>query len=262
MIDVMSYETELAAAKEIAASAGAIMRQYFRGDQQRVVKEDGTPLTIADTSINRLAIERLEELFPADGIIGEEESTSEYGMGRRWFCDPIDGTKAFTWGVPTAMFSLGLVVDGVPVLGVCYEPMLDQLYWAVKDDGAYCNNQRLAVNQASLTDGILAISSSPRDYKGDSVMATLLETGITNAVFSGAVYKASAVADGRFVGYVETKVNAHDMAAVQVIVQEAGGYVTDLEGNDYDYTRPFRGTLVSNGVVHDELLRIIRKGKV
>lgn len=261
MIDIMSYEKELKVAKEIAGEAGATMRHYFRGDQQRITKDDGTPLTIADTTINRLVIERLEALFPDDGIIGEEESTTDYGMGRKWFCDPIDGTKAFTWGVPTAMFSLGLVVDGRPVLGVCYEPMLDQMYWAVEGGGAYRNGQELAVNQSDLTDGILAISSSPRDYQGDSVVARLLESGATNAVFSGAVYKASAVADGRFVGYVETKVNAHDMAAIQVIVEEAGGRVSDLDGNKYDYTRPFKGTLVSNGLVHDELLRIITEGK-
>lgn len=257
----MNYEIELATAKQIAAEAGEIMRRYFRADQQRVIKDDGTPLTIADTTINRMVIERLEAVFPEDGIIGEEESTADYGMGRKWFCDPIDGTKAFTWSVPTAMFSLGLVVDGRPVMGVCYEPMLDRLYWAVAGQGAYCNDQKLAVNQAELANGVLAISSSPSDYRSGGVMARLIESGVTSAVFSGAVYKSSAVADGRFMGYVETKVNAHDMAAIQVVVEEAGGRVTDLRGNEYDYTQPFRGTLVSNGLVHDELLGIIEKGE-
>ena len=94
------------------------MRQYFDIDQEGEWKDDGTPVTIADTAINRLVIERIVEAFPEDGVIGEEESNTEYGMGRKWFCDPIDGTKAYTWGVATAMFSLGLVVDGVPVAGV------------------------------------------------------------------------------------------------------------------------------------------------
>lgn len=257
----MNYKLELATAKQIANEAGQIMRQYFRGDQGRVIKQDGSPLTVADTSINRMVIERLQASFPDDGIIGEEESTSEYGMGRKWFCDPIDGTKAFTWGVPTAMFSLALVLDGKPIVGVCYEPMLDQMYWAVKTQGAYCGDQLLNVNQDSLTSGILAIPSNTKDITKNPVIASILESGVTTAVFSGAVYKASAVADGRFVGYVETKVNAHDMAAIQVVIEEAGGRVTDLNGQAYDYSKPFSGTIVSNGLVHGELEELVNRIK-
>ena len=100
------YEQELHTAQRIAREAGDIMRRYFDGDQQRQTKADGTPVTIADTTINSLVIQRLHETFPDDGVIGEEESTAGYGLGRKWLCDPVDGTKAFTWGVPTAMFSL------------------------------------------------------------------------------------------------------------------------------------------------------------
>lgn len=105
---------ELEVAKSIALKAGEVMRQYFYDGQQKVIKDDGTPLTIADTTINRMVIEKLAKEFPEDGTIGEEESTTDYGQGRKWICDPIDGTKAYTWGVPTAMFSLALVVDGAP----------------------------------------------------------------------------------------------------------------------------------------------------
>ena len=77
------------------------------------------------------------------------------------------------------------------------------------------------------------------------------------AAFSGAVAKAVRVAQGRFVGYIEELVNAHDIAASQVIVEEAGGKVTDLTGKRYDYTAPFKGTIVSNGIIHDELVSIV-----
>ncbi len=255
----MNYEKELQVAREVAAEAGEVMRTYFRGDQQRVIKHDGSPVTIADTMINQLVIERLNTAFPDDVVIGEEQSTGGYGAGRRWFCDPIDGTKAYTWGVPTAMFSLALVVDGRPVMGVCYEPMLDSLYSAVIDQGAYCNEQRLSVNDASLQNGTLAIASAPDDIRTNHIVTNILKAGVTTAVFSGAVYKSTAVADGRFVGYIEHKVNAYDIAAIDVIVREAGGAVTALSGEVHDYSSPIKGVIVSNGHVHAELIALSRK---
>lgn len=253
------YQSELALAKQIAHQAGDIMRQYFDADQERQIKDDGTPLTIADTTINRLVIEELAKVFPDDIVIGEEESTGEYGMGRRWFCDPIDGTRAFTWGVPTAMFSLGLVVDGQPVLGVCYEPMLDKLYWAVEGEGSYCNDRSIKVSQLSLDDGVVAtISSQYRLRRGASYMDALLDRQprIDMAAFSGAVAKSVRVAEGRFVGYIEELVNPHDMAAVDVIVRQAGGKITDLDGQPLNYLMPFKGAIVSNSLVHDELVAL------
>lgn len=236
------------------------MRRYFDGDQERVTKEDGSPLTIADTMINRMVIEQLEAALPDDGVIGEEESTAEYGMGRKWLCDPIDGTKAFTWGTPTAMFSLALVVDGQPVVGVCYEPMLDKLYWATIGGGAYCNDQPIRVNDETLETGILGtISSQYRLRRAAPYIDALLDKNVNMAAFSGAVAKCVRVAEGRFVGYIEELVNGHDVAASQVIVTEAGGRITGMEGNDLDYSRPFKGAIVSNGIVHDELARIVGK---
>lgn len=251
-------DKELQVAKDIAAKAGSVMRQYFEGDQQRVKKADGSPVTVADITINRMVIEELAREFPEDIVIGEEESTGDYGMGRRWICDPIDGTKAFTWGTPTALFSLALVIDGEPVLGVCYEPIVGKLYWATKGGGAFCNGQPLRVNQDTLEDGILGTSSSHYRIRTQSpYLDELLKRRIDMAAFSGAVAKAVRVAEGRFVGYIEELVNAHDIAASQVIVEEAGGKVTDLTGKRYDYTAPFRGTIVSNGIIHDELVNVV-----
>lgn len=251
------YDSELKVAKSIAEQAGKIMRQYFYEGQQRQIKQDGTPLTIADTLINQLVIAELSKAFAEDIVIGEEASTGTYGPGRRWLCDPIDGTKAFTWGVPTAMFSLGLVIDGRPVLGVCLEPMLDKLYWAVRGEGAFCNGEALKVNNSDLSDGILATISNPYRLRRDApYMDALLDVSprIDMATFSGAVAKSIRVAEGRFVGYIEEMVNPHDMAAVDVIVREAGGRITGFNGEELNYTRQFKGAVVSNGLVHDKIL--------
>jgi fructose-1,6-bisphosphatase/inositol monophosphatase family enzyme len=253
------WEKELAVAQAIAKEAGIIMLRYFDGGQQAIRKEDGTPLTIADTAINRLVIERLQEAFPEDGVIGEEESTCEYGMGRVWLCDPIDGTKAYTWGVPTAMFSLGLVQDGVPVVGVTYDPFLDRIYTAAKGQGAFCNDEPLQVSSKGFADGVVAISSNLEKLRSDSAFFdSLVAARIRTASFSGCVYKCALIAKGRMVAYTEDMVNAYDMAASQVIIEEAGGKITALDGSPLDYAKPFRGAAVSNGTAHDELVRHIQ----
>lgn len=255
-----SWQKELEVAKNIAYEAGAIMRQYFDGGQEQEWKADGTPVTIADTAINRLVIERLGEVFPDDGVVGEEESTAEYGMGRRWLCDPIDGTKAYTWGVATAMFSLSLVVDGVPVVGVAYNPFLDHLYFATQGGGAYKNDQRIHVSVLTLDEGIVAVTSNmTKVLEGDIFIQNLVGRAIHTASFSGAVCKSVLVASGRFVGYVEGMVGPYDMAAVHVILEEAGGKITGLQGEKLTYDKSFRGAIVSNGLVHEELVAMIGK---
>ena len=253
----MTFERELKIATMVAYEAGEIMRTYSVSDNEPMTKQDGTPVTVADTSINRMVIERLAVAFPGDVVVGEEESSGDYGRGRIWLCDPIDGTKAFTWGVPTAMFSLALVIDGKPVVGVCYEPMLDKLYTATRGEGSYCNSIPLRVNESEASKGIVAIASAPDDIRSNPIVGRILDAGFTTAVFSGAVYKAAAVADGRFAAYVEHKVNAYDIAAVDLIVTEAGGTVTGLDGKAHDYSHPIKGCVVTNSVCHQEIMRLV-----
>lgn len=253
----MHYEDELAAAKNIALAAGEVMLTYFDEDQQIERKSDNTPVTIADKRINDLVIERLSGAFPGDGIIGEEKSTAQYGEGRKWFCDPIDGTKAYVWGVPTAMFSLGLVVDGVPVMGVAYDPFLKRMYEGVSGEGSFCNGKRLAVSKEELKGSTVAITSTAEKIRTLSYIKKLEEKGARLASFSGGVYKGCLVARAKFSGYFESGLNAHDMAALEVIVVEAGGKVSSMTGEKLDYTKPFKGALVSNNKIHQALVQII-----
>ena len=254
------YTKELEVATNIARQAGDIMREYFWADQQITMKDDRSPLTIADTMINSMVIDQLRAAFPDDGVVGEEESTAGYGMGRRWVCDPIDGTKAFTVRVPTAMFSLALVVDGQPVVGVAYEPMLDQLYTAVSGQGSYRNGERLHVNVNHLDEGVLATTSSHFRFRTKApFLDPLLDRHVPLTVAGGAVMACVQVANGNYAGYVEELANLHDVAAGHIIVVEAGGKVTDPFGQLLNYTAPHKGALLSNGVLHNELTEIIRQ---
>ncbi|HEX5455934.1 MAG TPA: inositol monophosphatase, partial [Candidatus Saccharimonadales bacterium] len=218
-----------------------------------------TEVTIADKKINSLVIKELSKHFD-DGIVGEEESTDSYGMGRRWICDPIDGTKAFVIGAPTAMFSLGLAVDGIPVLGMAYDPFLDRMYWAVKDRGSYCNGRRLNVSDKNLPGGYIMMHSDPtKIVKDTELINNLVKAGANLDALYGAVYKSCLVAQGRVSGYIEKEVNPHDIAATHIIVEEAGGKVTGYDGKKLDYSKPFRGAILSNGLVHEALVKAVKQ---
>ena len=253
----MDFQKELNKAKEIARLSGKIIVEYFDADQQTRLKEDMSPVTKADILVNELVIKELQKAFPEDGIIGEEKSTTEHGRGRIWLCDPIDGTVGYVWGTPTAMFSLALVIDGEPVLGVAYDPFLDRLYEGVINRGSYCNGAKLEVSKRDLNGGHVAITASVDKIMTHEYIPKLQAAGAYLPVFSGAVYKSCLVARGKFEGYIEYGVGTHDMAAVQVIVEEAGGVITNLKGERLDYGKPFQGAIVSNKLVHEKLVKMI-----
>lgn len=258
---IMDYQEELQVAKDIALKSGKIMLEYFNGEQgleHKTESTGATEVTIADKKINSLVIEELAKHFE-DGVVGEEESTDSYGMGRRWICDPIDGTKAFVIGVPTAMFSLGLAVDGNAVLGVAYDPFQDRLFWGVKGQGSFCNGERLKVSDDDIKDSYIEVSSNVgKLLKRPQLFQNLIDAGGKLDMVYGAVYKSCLVAQGKVAGYLESEVNPHDIAAVHVIVEEAGGKATRHDGSEIKYLAPFRGAILSNGKAHDKILDCIK----
>ena len=131
-------------AKDIAYKAGKIMIKYFEDNSEVSYKLDQTIVTKADTEINQYLIKRVKETFPTHSVDGEEE---QFGKSNYvWVCDPIDGTAMYARGIPVAVFSLALVIEGVPTIGVVYDPFTDSMYSAIKDKGAYKNNKKISVN--------------------------------------------------------------------------------------------------------------------
>ena len=251
---------ELIFAHQLALEAGKIMQNYFDIDQQTITKNDGTPVTIADKEINSLVIKSISKMFPGDGIVGEEESTTCYGDGRRWICDPIDGTAAYVIGLPSAMFSLCLVIDGLPEVAVAYEPQRQQFFHSLKGHGSYCNSTKLKVSSDDITNGIIGLAPDyirPKFIDG-KFMKKLLALNKPLAIFPGAVFRSCLVASGRVAGFPHPNVKPYDIAAVHLIVTEAGGKVTGLLGEELDYATDFRGAILSNGVVHEDLLELCK----
>lgn len=257
------YQRYLEFAKSVAYEAGEIMRKYFGKNPDSEFKEDDTIVTVADKEINNMVIERVKVAFPKHAINGEEASYAQ-DTKHVWVCDPIDGTNPFAMALAVSVFSLAYVYDGEPLVGVVYDPFTDRMFWAVKGGGAFINEDRTYVN----AQGFEPKARINFDWWSNAeydVLTPLIEISKRTGAYllspGSATHAAVLVAQGDFVASVfpGTKGKCVDIAAAKVIVEEAGGKVTDLFGEEQRYDGDIRGTIVSNGVVHDELVELIQQ---
>jgi myo-inositol-1(or 4)-monophosphatase len=257
-------------AKELAEEAGAVMTKYFQAeDIGHEWKEDNTPLTIADTTINNLVIEKVKEKFPLHGVLGEE---GIYHPDRQhvWVVDPVDGTVPFSLSMPISTFSLALVdrSDGQPVIGVVYDPYLKNLYSAAFGEGAFLNSKRLKTADVSDLPKtyVSVLGGIPRDksiyFKPGKCTDILRDKGASVMSLISQVYVAAKVASGDLSGSIFGYGAPWDAAATALIVREAGGVVTDLEGNGRRYDEPGLGCVfAANEHIHSILLAAIKASK-
>ncbi len=240
---------------ELAQEAGEIMRANFTLGMKREWKKDNTPLTISDTTINSLVIKSVKENYPTHGVLGEEESykeNSEY----TWVCDPIDGTIPFSHGIPISTFSLALTQNGVSIFGVIYDPFMDRLFAAEKGKGAFLNDNKITVSSNT------EIKNSLVEVEGRSPLINLfrnelVKKGAKVLTFASFAYAGMLVAAGELIAAVYPHINPWDAAAVKIVVEEAGGKCTDLNGNDQLYNEKINGLIASNGIVHEQLVELL-----
>lgn len=255
------YNEYLEFAKNIANYAGKIMLKYFNQDNGEKYKGDKTIVTLADTEINSYLISQVKEIYPNHAVDGEEEKFGESNY--KWICDPVDGTAMYARHIPVAVFSLALVIDGRPVVGVVYDPFTDNMYSAVKGQGAYKNNKKIQVNDIALDDMKSVANFDMWPSAEYNIIEVIKELGKkTYFVSIGSVIRACmCVASGDFnlAIFPGTKRKNCDIAAVKVIVEEAGGKVTDFFGNEQRYDKSINGAVISNGKVHNEVLETIKK---
>jgi fructose-1,6-bisphosphatase/inositol monophosphatase family enzyme len=253
----MDYINELAFAKRMAFEAGRIMKKYYRADQQVTTKPDHTPVTVADTEVNQLIVDQVKMTFPEYGVLGEEISYQS-DREKLWVCDPIDGTPAFIYHIPTSMFSLALVVGGVPQLGVAFNPLTSELYYAVKGKGAFRDDQAIKVAARAWGEGTRLAGSSDGSLDRHTARDGFKELDISVIASYSIVFKGCLVAEGSVDGRIWGGNGAHDVAAIKLIVEEAGGKATDLDGNEQRYDQPVNGIVMSNGLIHDKLIEIAK----
>ena len=245
----------------IAKKAGEIMKEYFSDNNEQAYKADNTIVTIADKKINSYLIEQVKSTYPTHCVDGEEE---QFGKSSYiWVCDPIDGTAMYARHIPVAVFSLALVVDGKPIIGVVYDVFTNNLYTAIKDNGAYKNGQKISVNNYLLDDMKSVAHYDMWPESKYNIYPIVEELGKKSYFVSiGSIIRASlCIAEGNFTLalFPGTTHKNCDIAAVKLIVEEAGGIVTDLFGNEQRYDQDINGAIISNKVVYAEVLDKINK---
>jgi histidinol-phosphatase len=244
---------DLALAQRLADAADEITLARFRAQDLRVAaKPDLSPVSDADFAVEDLVRRLLADARPADAVLGEEHGATGEGP-RQWVLDPIDGTKNFVRGVPVWATLIALLVDGRVEVGVASAPALGRRWWASRGAGAFADGQPIRVSSvAALSDAHLSYSSlTGWEDRGrlDGVLQLSRDCWRTRAF--GDFWSHMLVAEGAVDASFEPEVSLWDLAALQVIVEEAGGRFTSLDGE----ARPDGGSVVcSNGLLHDEVL--------
>ena len=244
----------LQTAVRIANLAAEVTLFHYRNDDLSIERKgDGTPVTVADREAERLVRFELEQLFPDDGILGEEEPEKVGTSGRRWIVDPIDGTKAFSRGVPTYTTLLALEdAEGIAV-GVIGAPALDEFVSAGRGLGCFLNGEPTRVNDHEGLEGA-CISTSGFNIWSDEAMLRVKQTGMQLRTW-GDGFGYILVATGRIEAMVDPVAELYDLAPMPVILSEAGGRFTSYAGAD----GPGHGSgVATNGRVHDDVLALLQ----
>ena len=240
------------------AGAKELMR-FFDGTFVISNKEGVNNLvTEADHASDKAIHDVLKKAFPEHGIVSEETeetiSESEY----KWIVDPIDGTVNFANGIPICCVSIGLEFKGKMLMGAVYNPVLNEFFFAERGKGATLNDKKISVSNKTEVLTSCLVTGFPYTYLDEpngplEVFSRLIRKGIPVRRLGSAAIDLCWVAAGRFDGFYEHQLNPWDSAAGFIIVEEAGGKVTDLNGNVYSPFKP--GIIATNGKIHDELVQ-------
>ena len=253
------YEQELAFANELADEADRIALSFFRGSFEVREKADKSPVTEADVAIEKAIRAAVHERFPGDGVLGEEGG-SEGDASRRWIVDPIDGTKNFADGVQLWATLIALATDDVPVVGVVSMPAIGERYQAARGAGATFNGETIHVSRADRVPRAFVLFGGMADWLDGpdalGVQQVMREARRTRGF--GDAWAHMLVARGSADVMLERELNTWDWAAVEVVVEEAGGTMSQLDGSPLAHGR---SVLTTNGVLHDEIVGRLRSAR-
>lgn len=246
---------------EAAKAAGIVLVRGFsssdKGAQAKGHPND--PVTVYDQQAEDTIVRVLTAEYPDDGILSEESAESEGTSGRRWFIDPLDGTNNFLAGIPHFAVSIALAIEDEVVLGCVHDPVRGETFTAVRGDGAHLNAQRIRVSERDTLDGAVlgvGLSHHPgrRGEMIEQLPPFLSRAGVLRTLGS-AVLDLAYVAAGRFDAIWYLSLHDWDVASGGLLVQEAGGRLTGLQGAPL--SDPRRGIAASNGRIHDEFLHAL-----
>lgn len=242
-----------------ATQAGAkVLQEFFRGEFKISNKEGINNLvTEADHASEAAIISTIKERFPDHFILSEEAGEIKMDSEYKWIIDPIDGTINFANGIPICCVSIGLEKDGHMIMGAIYNPFINEFYFTEKGEGALLNDKRIVVSTKTEVGSSCLVTGFPYSYlemeNGPlQIFDKFIRRGIPVRRLGSAAMDLCWVAAGRFDGFYEHSLSAWDTAAGFLLVEEAGGKVTDFYGNPYS---PYqRQLLATNGKIHEEML--------
>jgi len=253
---------ELKVAIEAANAAGEVLMKHLGRLRDVRYKSVRDPVSEADKESETLIAGIIRDAFPAHGFLGEEDSSWEPSTkgGPRWIVDPLDGTVNYAHAYPCFCVSIALETDGELILGVVHDPLNRETYTASRGNGAFLNGEKIRVSGTDELIRSLVVTGFPYDTAentGDIFRDIRNMVRYTQGVRrdGAAALDMCYLACGRFDGFWEPRLHPWDTAAGVVIVEEAGGKVTDYRGGPY--TPYMDNILATNGLIHDEMVRVL-----
>jgi len=254
----------LAFAEGLAQGAGEILRRNYGRQQKIHFKGEINLVTDVDHESEAYLLGRIREVFPDHGVLSEESPELPSPSPYRWIVDPLDGTTNFAHGYPCFCVSVAVEREGTVLAGAVYDPLLDESFTASRGGGAFRNGEPVAVSETRelrrslLATGFAYDVKSSSDNNFDYFRAFVL-TGQAIRRDGSAALDLCYLACGRFDGFWELKLKPWDTAAGLLILQEAGGIASRLDGSTYDIHQP--DLLASNGLIHEQMVEVLRKAK-
>ncbi|MCY7410968.1 MAG: inositol monophosphatase [Chitinophagales bacterium] len=258
----MIHEQICLQANEVAREAGKFIgneRIKFSADEV-INKGQRDLVSYVDVTAEKMIVAGLKKILPDAGFLTEEKTIDEGNQKLRWIIDPLDGTTNFIHGVPAFSVSIALQQDDELLIGIVYEVNLDECFYAWKNGGAYCNGKKITVTKTNkilnaLTATGFPYKEFPQEEQFFSALKYLFNHSHGVRRLGSAAIDLAYVACGRFDGFFEYNLNAWDIAGGALIVQEAGGTVTDFSGgNNFIFGKEI---LATNSIIHEEFLKVV-----
>ena len=244
-----------------AREAGGYLKEHLHGRHLVRFKGEIDIVTEADQQAESMIIAAIRNQYSDHDILAEESPATHTGSSYRWIIDPLDGTTNYAHGYPVFCVSIALEREGICVLGVVFNPMLEEMFVAEKGQGAFLNDKPIAVSETTELSRSLLATGFPYDIR--LTKENNMDYFESMAMKAQAIRRAGSaaldlayVAAGRFDGFWELKLSPWDTAAGCLLVQEAGGAVTDLHGKAFSLTAPH--VVASNGRIHGQILSGLR----
>jgi myo-inositol-1(or 4)-monophosphatase len=259
----MQLDDLQALAIQAVRESGRIQKEWLRKDKKVELKGAINLVTEVDRRCEQRIIEIIKKAFPQHNILTEETPMPELPSPYRWIIDPLDGTTNYAHGYPCFCTSLALELEGEVILGAIYDPLLDELFTAQKGKGSFLNNERISVSLTDQLTNTLICTGFPYDLREsrennlDHFNNFIMEARAVRRDGSAAL-DLCYVAAGRFDGFWELKLYAWDVAAGKLLIEEAGGTVSDFRGDPLNIYG--QQILASNGRIHKEMIGVLQKG--